>query len=68
MPKVKTLKPKKDAPNYDAFFEQIVMKCATVIVDAMKSSNKGDDLLFSCDVGTDTEKHTISIQISKKAE
>lgn len=53
-------------PNYDAFFEEVVMKCGTVIVDAMKSSGKGDDLLFSCDVGTDKEQHTVSIQISKK--
>ena len=54
------------APNYDKFFEEVVMKSATIIVDAMKSSEKGDELLFSCDVGTDTEQHTISIQISKK--
>ena len=59
-------KKKPTKPNYDKFFEEVVMKSATIIVDAMKSSGKGDDLLFSCDVGTDKEQHTISIQISKK--
>ena len=68
MSKTIQLKPKEETtkPNYDAFFEEVVMKSATIIVDAMKSSGKGDDLLFSCDVGTDKEQHTISIQISKK--
>ena len=68
MGKVKELNGKKKTtkPNYDKFFEEVVMKSATIIVDAMKSSGKGDDLLFSCDVGTDKEQHTISIQISKK--
>ena len=75
MSKVKELNGKKRkkaevviAPNYDKFFENVVMDCSRIIVDAMKSSEKGDDLLFSCDVGTKEETHTISIQISKKVK
>ncbi|MEK0369741.1 MAG: hypothetical protein QQN55_01100 [Nitrosopumilus sp.] len=65
MTKVKKLNAKPKEPNYDKFFENVVVDCGKIIVDAMKSSNKGDDLSFKCQIGTKKEKHDIQIIIKK---
>ena len=70
MTKIKQLKKEEVkaviAPNFQPFFEEVVKKSATIIVDTMKSCELGDRLKFSCDVGTEDSQHTISIEINKK--
>lgn len=64
-------KPKKGKkikkPNYDKFFENVVTDCATIIIDSMVSSEKGDNLNYKASFeDKDGNKHKIQIIINKE--